>query len=718
MFINATQREELRVALVEGQRLYDLDIEIPGHEQKKAGVHYGSLTRIEPSLEAAFVDYGAERHGFLPFREIAPEYFSGYAIDEVNRTNIKEALKVGQQLIVQIDKEERGNKGAALTTFISLAGCYLVLMPNNPAAGGISRRIEGEERTELREVLNSLSIPEGMGVIIRTAGLGRNIEELQWDLSVLLTQWQAILAATEGRQAPFLIYQESDAVIRAIRDHLRPEISEILVDNVEVYEKARAHIQMVRPDFLDRLKLYQDPVPLFNRFQIESQIESAFKRKLQLPSGGVLVIDHTEALTAVDVNSAKATKGGDIEETALHTNLEASDELARQLRLRDLGGLVVIDFIDMSSQRNQRMVETRLREALTRDRARVQVGRISRFGLLEMSRQRLRPALGESSLLPCPRCNGQGSIRGIEALALIVLRVIEEEALKDNTKEVRVEVPVEVGTYLINEKRSAIIALEQRQSVAVLILPNPDLSTPHYHVTRLRTDDTGNATLGLPSYVLTHKPEASMVEAPGTAHKPTVHQIPAVANIVNASQVPAPNAQSIKSRKSIIGRLWKFLWGGGSPTKKPVTKSKSYSHQPQSRLRTASTDDAYKKRIQRPQQATGRHPQSGGQGQRTGSMSGQRTGTGQGLRTGHAGAGAHQGSHQVNNPHQPMQAPQATHTHMNGGQGQSQGGNTRNPNRRPSQNRQRIRRPNDQRTQQAAPMTESSFSGDDHKSDD
>jgi len=691
MFINATQREELRVALVEGQRLYDLDIEVPGHEQKKAGVHYGRLTRIEPSLEAGFVEYGAERHGFLPFREIAPEYFSDYPLDEVNRSNIKDILKVGQQLIVQIDKEERGNKGAALTTFISLAGCYLVLMPNNPAAGGISRRIEGEERAELREVLNSLNIPEGMGVIVRTAGLGRNIEELQWDLSVLLTQWQAIQAAIVSRSAPFLIYQESDAVIRAIRDHLRPEISEILVDNLEVYEKAKAHIQMVRPDFLDRLKLYQDPIPLFNRFQIESQIESAFKRKLQLPSGGVMVIDHTEALTAVDVNSAKATKGGDIEETALQTNLEASDELARQLRLRDLGGLVVIDFIDMSSQRNQRLVETRLREALTRDRARVQVGRISRFGLLEMSRQRLRPALGEASLLICPRCNGQGSIRGVEALALIVLRVIEEEALKENTKEVRVEVPVEVATYLINEKRQAIIMLEQRQNVTVVLLPNPEISTPYYQVTRLRTDDTGNATLGLPSYVLNQKAETNNgIDTPAPVHKPSI-QTPAVASILNTSiQTPAPSAAG-KLRKSLIGRVWKFLWGSN---KKPLAKTKTFAHTAHSHTHShghshnrprLNSEELNKKRSpsrsQTQQPSPPRRPHSG----TTPSSN--------------------------NNPR--LATPRVVGHNLGGGHG-----NPRNPNRRTSQNRQRMRRPHDeQRTQQQSPVTEGSFASGDNKSE-
>jgi ribonuclease E len=427
MLINATQSEELRVAIVDGQRLVDIDIEDVRKQQEKGNFYIGIVDRIEPSLEACFVRYGSSlhRHGFLPFREIGREYFANSGIEELNRSNIKDALKEGQVLLIQIDKEERGTKGAALTTFISLAGCYLVLMPNNPRAGGISRRIEGDDRTELREILSALPIPEGMGLIIRTAGVGRHIEELKWDLNVLLNQWAAIKHAAETRQPPSLIYQESNVVIRAIRDYLRPEIEEVLVDDAAIYENIREHIQMVRPDFLDRIKLYQDPIPLFNRYQIENQIESAFRRSVQLPSGGSLAIDHTEALVSVDINSARATKGSDIEETALHTNLEAADEIARQLRLRDIGGLIVIDFIDMMVQRNQRMVENRLREAVNMDRARIQIGRISRFGLLEMSRQRLRPVLGESSRVPCPRCEGQGSIRGVESVALIVMRVIE-----------------------------------------------------------------------------------------------------------------------------------------------------------------------------------------------------------------------------------------------------------------------------------------------------
>lgn len=489
MLINATQSEEMRVALVDGQRLYDLDIESPGHEQKKANIYKGTITRVEPSLEAAFVDYGAERHGFLPLKEIAKSYFpDGYQFE--GRPNIKDVVSEGQEVIVQIDKEERGQKGAALTTFISLAGSYLVLMPNNPRAGGISRRIEGDERTELKDALNRLDLPKGMGLIVRTAGVGKSYEELAWDLSVLLTHWKAIEEVSADRPAPFLIHQESNVIVRAIRDYLRRDVGEILIDHPKVFEQALEHIKLVRPDFANRVKRYSSDVPLFNHFQIENQIESAFQREVRLPSGGSIVIDPTEALTSIDINSARATKGGDIEETALNTNLEAADEIARQLRLRDLGGLVVIDFIDMTPIKHQKEVENRMKAAVENDRARVQLSRISRFGLLEMSRQRLRPSLGEAANHVCPRCSGQGTIRGTESLALSILRLLEEEGIKENTHQVHAQVPVPVATYLLNEKRKAIQYIEKRHNVSLLIIPNANMDTPHFEVTRYRKDDS------------------------------------------------------------------------------------------------------------------------------------------------------------------------------------------------------------------------------------
>ncbi len=488
MLFNATQPEELRLALVDGQRLYDLDIESSTHEQKKSNIYKGRITRVEPSLEAAFVDYGADRHGFLPLKEISRSYFDP-KVQISGRVNIKEVVKEGTEVIVQVDKEERGNKGAALTTFISLAGRYLVLMPNNPRAGGVSRRIEGEDRAELRDAMSQLEIPSDMGVIVRTAGVGKSADELQWDLDYLVQVWKAIESAAAERRAPLLIHQESNVVLRAIRDYLRTDITEIVIDDEAVYNQAREFMESVMPQNLGKLKLYQDRVPLFTRYQIESQIESAFQREVTLPSGGSVVIDHTEALISIDINSARATKGSDIEETALNTNLEAADEIARQLRLRDLGGLVVIDFIDMSPARNQRAVENRLRDALKMDRARVQVGRISRFGLLEMSRQRLRPSLGESSQIVCPRCSGQGTIRGIESLALSVLRIIEEDAMKEKTGQIRAQLPVEVATFLLNEKRAVIAEIEARQNISVVIIPNPQLHTPHYEMQRVRVDD-------------------------------------------------------------------------------------------------------------------------------------------------------------------------------------------------------------------------------------
>ncbi len=502
MLINATQPEELRVALVDGQKLYDLDIESGSREQKKANIYLGKITRVEPSLEAAFVDFGAERHGFLPMKEISREYFSKSGNDTKGRVSIKDVIREGQEVIVQVDKEERGNKGAALTTFVSLAGRYLVLMPNNPRAGGISRRIEGEERSQLKEALSQVEIPNQMGAIVRTAGIGRSSEELQWDLEYLMQLWASIKDASNTKTAPVLIYQESNVIIRAIRDYLRQDIGEVIIDDPKVKEEALTFIQHVMPGYEHKVKLYDEETPLFNRFQIESQIETAFQREVRLPSGGSIVIDPTEALVSIDINSARATKGGDIEETALHTNLEAADEVARQLRLRDIGGLIVIDFIDMTPVRNQREVENRIREALKMDRARVQSGRISRFGLLEMSRQRLRPSLGETSGIVCPRCSGQGTIRDVGSLALSIMRLIQEEAAKDRTAEIRTIVPVPVATYLLNEKRNNISELEAHYKTKVVIIPNPNLETPHYEVERFRDDSTEALQAGTASYEL------------------------------------------------------------------------------------------------------------------------------------------------------------------------------------------------------------------------
>ena len=562
MLINATQSEEMRVALVDGQKLYDLDIESPGHEQKKANIYKGIITRVEPSLEAAFVDYGAERHGFLPLKEIAKTYFpEGYKIE--GRPNIKDVISKDQEVIVQIDKEERGQKGAALTTFISLAGSYLVLMPNNPRAGGISRRIEGDERTELKDSLNRLSLPKGMGLIVRTAGVGKSYEELEWDLNVLLTHWQAIEDAASSRPAPFLIHQESNVIVRAIRDYLRRDVGEILIDHEKVFNQALEHIKLVRPDFASRVKRYSSDVPLFNHFQIESQIESAFQREVRLPSGGSIVIDPTEALTSIDINSARATKGGDIEETALNTNLEAADEIARQLRLRDLGGLVVIDFIDMTPVKHQKEVENRMNNAVENDRARIQIGRISKFGLLEMSRQRLRPSLGESANHVCPRCLGTGTIRSTESLALSILRLLEEEGIKENTHQVHAQVPVSVATYLLNEKRKAIQYIEKRHAVSLLIIPNANLETPHYEVIRFRKDEaTGEA-----SYSLASPPEqeSPIVPVP-TAETPAKEQ-PALSGFIaptTAAPVVAP-----KKEPGIVEAFFTWLMAFFKTVEKP-----------------------------------------------------------------------------------------------------------------------------------------------------
>ncbi|MBB6599220.1 ribonuclease E [Luteimonas sp. MC1825] len=583
MLINATQAEELRVAIVDGQNLYDIDIEQPSKEHKKSNIYKGRITRIEPSLEAAFIEYGAERHGFLPLKEISRDYFAS-GVDH-NKAGIKELLREGQEVVVQVDKDERGNKGAALTTFISLAGRYMVLMPNSPTAGGVSRRIEGEDRAELKKAMDALQIPDDMGVIIRTAGVGRDAEELQWDLDYLLSVWRAVAEAALSKPAPFLIYQESRLIIRALRDYMRADIGEILVDTPEMFEEAKEFVEQVMPHNLRKLRYYTDDVPLFNRFQIESQIENAYERTIRLPSGGALVIDQTEALTAVDVNSARATKGGDIEETAFHTNLEAAEEVARQLRLRDLGGLVVIDFIDMSSSKHQRDVENKLQNALKYDRARVQIGRISRFGLLEMSRQRLRPSLGESSQIVCPRCEGHGRMRSIESLALSIVRVAEEHAMKDNTGQVLVQAPVDIANYLLNEKRSALAEIEQRHASPIVIVADEQLQTPHYEVTRLRANELDEdsakpsyrrgtprkvATIALTKANLNVPPPAAITHvqhahpAPVREQRAAPEVQPEVAPVAAAAPAPAP----VAAAGGLMGWL-KSLMGGSSSVAQP-----------------------------------------------------------------------------------------------------------------------------------------------------
>jgi ribonuclease E len=537
MLFNATQAEELRVAIVDGQKLIDLDIESAAKEQRKSNIYKGVITRIEPSLEACFVDYGADRHGFLPFKEVSRAYFQPGT--EVGRAKIQEALKEGQELIVQVDKDERGNKGAALTTYVSLAGRYLVLMPNNPRGGGVSRRVDGDERAELREIMDQLEVPNGMSLIARTAAIGRQAEELQWDLNYLLQLWTAIDGAAQQQSGAFLIYLEGSLVIRAIRDYFQPDIGEILIDTDEVYEQARAFMGTVMPGNVNRVKRYRDDVPLFSRFQIEHQIETAFARQVNLPSGGAIVIDHTEALVAVDVNSGRATKGSDIEETAFKTNLEAAEELARQLRLRDLGGLIVIDFIDMENSKNQREVENRLRDGLRFDRARVQMGKISRFGLMELSRQRLRPALAETSYIPCPRCTGTGHIRSTESAALHILRILEEEAMKENTGAVHVQVPVDVATFLLNEKRPDIQAIELRHKVTILLIPNVHLETPAHTITRLRHDDLNQDDVREPSYKMVDMPIEEAIKQATQMEAAKPRQEAAIKGI--SPDQPAPN---------------------------------------------------------------------------------------------------------------------------------------------------------------------------------
>lgn len=560
ILINATQAEELRVAMVNGQLLYDLDIEVPSREQKKSNIYKGVITRVEPSLEAAFVNYGAERHGFLPFKEISRIYFAENAKDSNGKYNIKDAIKVDQELIVQVEKEERGNKGAALTSLVSLAGRFLVAMPQNSRAGGVSRRIEGEDRDQVRKVMSELEMPKGMGVIARTAGVGRTTEEMQWDLDYLNQLWTAIEQASEEKKAPFLIYQESDIVIRALRDHYKTDVGEILIDSQKAFDRAHEFMSMVMPNAVSKLKKFDDHQPLFNRYQIENQIESAFNRTVILPSGGAIVIDHTEALTSIDVNSARATKGGDIEETALSTNLEAADEIARQLRIRDLGGLVVIDFIDMMKNKNQRDVEQRLRRAVYDDRARVQIGRISRFGLLEMSRQRLRPSLGESSQIVCPRCSGQGTIRDVESLSLAVLRLLEEEALKENTGRILTRLPVECATYLLNEKRSKIAGIEDSNKVHCVIIPDPNLETPHFHIERVRDNDTlRHESSYKSSYEMTsdESPSYTPESKPATPAAPPA----AAVQRISPTAAPKPAPQKPEKEDGLISKVISAIFG-------------------------------------------------------------------------------------------------------------------------------------------------------------
>ncbi len=569
ILINAIQKEEVRVAMVDGQQLYDLDVEVPSKEQKKSNVYKGKITRVEPSLEACFVDYGAERHGFLPFKEISRSYFTEEALKEGGRPDIRTAIKEGTEVVIQVEKEERGNKGAAVTTFISLAGRYLVLMPNNPRAGGVSRRIEGEDRSLIREALSQLEIPDGMGLIVRTAGVGRSTEELQWDLNYLLQLWSAFEKAAAERPSPFLIYQESDVTTRALRDYFRSDISEVLIDSKDVYQAAMDFVEQVMPNSVQKIKYYEDTVPLFNRFQIENQIESAYRREVTLPSGGSIVIDHTEALISIDINSAKATRGGDIEETATNTNLEAADEIARQLRLRDLGGLVVIDFIDMLNNKNQRAVEKRLLAAVQVDRARVQIGRISRFGLLEMSRQRLKPSLGESTQIVCPRCNGQGTIRTVESLSLSLVRILQEEALKNSTERVDMHVPVDVATYVLNEKRQAIAEIERKTGISVLIVANPTLVTPQYKVERIRKNDRDDD----PTKASYERAEVDSEYAMDiTREKPVQPEQAAVKAIqpgVRPTARPAAEKEPVKAEspltKGFLGKIVSIFSGDSKP---------------------------------------------------------------------------------------------------------------------------------------------------------
>ncbi|HLU78570.1 MAG TPA: Rne/Rng family ribonuclease, partial [Burkholderiaceae bacterium] len=629
MLFNATHQEELRVAIVDGQKLIDLDIESAGREQRKGNIYKGVITRIEPGLEACFVNYGEERHGFLPFKEIARSYFKDGV--DVRSARIQDALHEGQELIIQVEKEERGNKGAALTTFISLAGRYLVLMPNNPRGGGVSRRVEGEDRQELREAMDKLDVPPGMSIIARTAGIGRSVEELQWDLSYLLQLWNAIDSAAQENKAPILIYLESSLVIRAIRDYYSPEIGEILIDTQDIYDQATAFMSVVMPDNVQRVKFYRDDIPLFSRFQIEHQIETAYSRTVQLPSGGSVVIDHTEALVAIDVNSARATRGSDIEETALRTNLEAADEVARQLRLRDLGGLIVIDFIDMEDSKNQRAVEQRLRDALHFDRARVQMGKISRFGLMELSRQRLRPALNEGSHVTCPRCTGTGVIRDAESSALHVLRLLQEEAMKEGTAALHAQVPVDVATFLLNEKRSDIAKIESRLKVNLVLIPNKALETPHHHIERLRHDDP-RLDDNKSSFDLITEPEQPTTWAPARVQDAKPRPEALVKSITHAQPapvhhpVPAPataEAPASGAKPGLFKRLVQWLTGSGDKPAPAVAEpaAEAPATSPAKRGRsgergTGQRGDRNRRRERRPEGEARKEREGGGRSRR------------------------------------------------------------------------------------------------------
>jgi ribonuclease E len=686
ILINATQREELRVAIVEGQKLHDLDIEHASREQKKGNIYKGKITRVEPSLEACFVEYGAERHGFLPAKEIVRSYFKQGA-----GNNLREQLQEGQEVIVQVEKEERGNKGAALTTFISLAGRYLVLMPNNPRAGGISRRAEGDEREEAKEALSQLNLPDGMGIIIRSNGVGRTVEELQWDLDHRISTWNAILAEAEKRQAPFLVYQENNIVMRALRDYLRADIGEVIVDNPEIFEQAREQLQYSTPQDLPKLRLYTDETPLFSRFQVESQIESAHERHVRLPSGGSVVIDPTEALTSIDINSAKATGGRDIEETAFNTNCEAADEIARQLRLRDLGGLIVIDFIDMNSAKNQREVEKRLERAVEMDRARIQLGRISRFGLMELSRQRLRPTLAEHTQIACPRCEGRGQIRSVESLALSILRLIEEEAMKDRTGRVLAQVPVDVGTYLLNEKRLNVREIEARCRVHIAVVPNPTLHTPHYEIKRIRADHLQQDNNSATSYTLTQNFEAVALEdltkpqAPArAAQEPAVKQIvPATpAPVVIKQQVVMQPVMAAASGESVWQKLLRWLGFGGQKSEAAQNAARpSADNQRRDR-------DGRGNRGGQNQGRDGNREQNRGQQQRSGQQGNNPQRQNQGQNQGNNPRNQQQGKRgdgqQGNNPQQGRRDGQQGNGQQ---QGKREGQQNNNPQRQPGQPR-------------------------------
>ena len=688
MLINATQEEELRVALVDGQRLYDLDIEHRTRIQKKANIYMGKVTRVEPSLEAAFVDFGAERHGFLPLKEISRQYYRD-GKSNGDRNNIKAMIPEGTEVIVQVEKEERGNKGAALTTYVSLAGRYLVLMPNNPKAGGISRRIEGDERSELREALRSLNLPDGMGMIVRTAGVGKEQEELQWDLDYLLALWNAIQEAATEKSAPFLIYQESNVIIRTIRDYLRKDIGEVLFDTQESYDEAIGFINQVMPQYESRIKLYTEKLPLFSRFQIESQIESAFEREVKLPSGGSVVIDPTEALISIDINSSRATRGSDIEETALNTNLEAADEIARQLRLRDMGGLVVIDFIDMSSNRNQREVENRMRDALEADRARVQVGRISRFGLLEMSRQRLRPSLGETSAIVCPRCSGQGSIRDVESLSLSILRILQEEANKQKSKELRATVPLVVSSYLLNEKRTVVAEIEQQSGTRLVIIPNPEMETPHFEIT------------GVNLQAKTYEVEATVEPEPAANVKPqaqqaAVQQLPSVSNVSTQRALPP--------KKGLFGSFIAALPGLFGSAKPPA---KAQPPQSQQASRNRNRQASRSQQGQRGQQArsneqTPRDNRHKANRDDSGKRGGQQRRKPAAARTGDESQKQKARPAEDQNPTRSTPAQEQTESAENSAKAQRRPANKRPRNTRERKRGPRPEQPNDQDAQSAA----------------